>query len=76
MKSEKQMSSSTSNGQVTSPWNVGQVLENFNAVVEVKAITDLGLLVEIIPCFRNGVAQGGVGRRYYANPNLCKLATI
>lgn len=66
------MSSQTSNGQVARPLNVGDIVENFGAVVRVESIDpERGALVSIIPFVRDGKAQGGVGQRYYANPALC-----
>ncbi len=51
---------------------VGDIVRNFGAVVRVDLITENGALVTIIPWTLNGVNQGGVGQRYYANPNKCE----
>jgi hypothetical protein len=53
---------------------VGDIVENFSAVVRVEALDpERGALVKIIPFIRDNVAQGGVGQRYYAAPNLCRV---
>jgi len=49
----------------------GEIVKNFSAIVRVEVIEERGALVTIIPWTLNGVAQGGVGQRYYADPAKC-----
>jgi|DEB0MinimDraft_6_1074348.scaffolds.fasta_scaffold03645_7 hypothetical protein len=45
---------------------VGDIIENFGAIVRVDEIEGNSAFVTIIPWRRDGVAQGGVGQRYVA----------
>ena len=45
---------------------VGDIIENFGAIVRVDEIEGNSAFVTIIPWERDGVAQGGVGQRYVA----------
>jgi hypothetical protein len=45
---------------------VGDIIENFGAVVRVDEIEGNCAFVTIIPWERDGVAQGGVGHKYLA----------
>lgn len=68
------MSTTLLQGQAAQPIQVGDIVENFSAVVRVDAIdTEYGALVTIVPWTRNGVMQGGIGQRYYADPNKCRV---
>jgi len=69
------MSNSASNSQVARLLKVGDIVSNFGAVARVDLITDRGALLTIIPWTRNGVQQGGVGQRYYADPAKCEEVT-
>lgn len=64
---------SNQQAETAQAFSVGDVLENFGAIVQVIAPLDAerGQLVRIIPAVRNGVKQGGVGQRYFANPAKC-----
>jgi len=54
---------------------VGDIVENCGAIVRVEEIDPVrGLLVVIIPWTnKDGIAQGGVGQRYYAAADKCRL---
>lgn len=53
---------------------VGDIVENCGAIVRVDEVDPVrGLLVEIIPWTKDGVEQGGIGQRYYAAADKCRL---
>lgn len=72
MNNQKNMTAYPVTGQVTRPIEVGNIVENFGAIARVDLITERGLLLTIIPWIKNGIAQGGVGQRYYADPARCE----
>jgi hypothetical protein len=72
MKMKNNMTASALNGQVSQPLEVGNIVRNFGAIVRVDLLTDRGALVTIIPWMLNGIQQGGVGQRYYADPVKCE----
>jgi hypothetical protein len=54
---------------------IGQLVENFGAICVVTEIdAQRGVLLKIVKCTLNGVAQGGHGQQFYANPAFCKEA--
>lgn len=66
------MTASAIKGHVARPLQVGSIVQNFGAVVRIDLITERGALVTIIPWVRDGIAQGGVGQRYYADLAKCE----
>mgnify|MGYP003124041595 CR=1 FL=1 len=52
---------------------VGDIIENFGAVVRVDEIEGNCAFVTITPWERDGVAQGGVGHRYVARLDKSSL---
>jgi hypothetical protein len=75
------MTARADKGQVARPFQVGDIVSNFGAMVRVEQIDpERGLLVRIIPWQRwiegrGWVQQGGVGQRYFANPAMCAPRT-
>ncbi len=70
---ENKMTALAVTGQAAQPLQEGSIVSNFGAVVRVESIdAERGALVKIIPFIKDGVAQGGVGQRYYANPEKCE----
>lgn len=63
---------SSPNSQAARLLKVGSIVSNFGAVARVELLTERGALLTIIPWTRDGVAQGGVGQRYYADPGKCE----
>jgi hypothetical protein len=73
-----QMTASSINGQVARPFQVGDIVSNFNAIVRIHAIDEQhGLLVSIIPWQRyiDGawIQQAGIGQNYFASADKCAL---
>jgi hypothetical protein len=60
------------NSQAARLLEVGDIVRNFGAIARVDLLTERGALLTIIPWTLNGVAQGGVGQRYYADPSKCE----
>jgi hypothetical protein len=68
------MSTTLLQGQAAQPIQVGDIVENFSAVVRVDEIhPEYGLRVTIVPWVKNGIQQGGVGQRYYADASKCRV---
>ncbi len=70
------MTATAIKGQAAQPYQVGDIVSNFGAIGQIELIdAERGLLVRIIPWVKDGVRQGGVGQRYFADPScLRKLA--
>lgn len=76
----KNMTATAIKGQAAQPFQVGDIVQNFGAIVRIESIdAERGLLVRIIPWQRwidgRWVQQGGVGQRYFANPAKCAPRT-
>jgi hypothetical protein len=68
------MSKTLLQGQAAQPIQVGDIVSNFSAVVRVDELhAEYGALVTIIPWMRDGIMQGGIGQRYYADPSKCRV---
>jgi hypothetical protein len=62
---------------MTTNFQIGDRVQNFGAIVDVLAIdAERGLLVAFADVVENGVRQGGIGQRYYAEPAKCSPVSV
>ena len=67
------MRSTSFSPALQSNFNVGDLVINFGTVAVVDGFNHGDLLLKIVACEKGGIKQGGVGQRYGAPAENCRL---